>query len=372
MGNISTNNIIYPSSNPQTEISASIGINNSQDIMVGANTVSSSFLGQGWYATTDGGYNWYGSDSYPNNSTTLGDPVILSDLNNNFYDITIGYNGQSYQCQGNYKNSSYGIKVTKTTNMGAAWLPTVNADPTLYWGNDKPMGTIDNTPTSPYKGNIYLSWTKYGTCGEFISVVLSSSTDGGTNWSTSLKVLNNTTTAGQGTSVAAGPNGEVYVAWADYPNNNIPSVGMGFVKSTDGGNTFTTFNGTAAFTYNGIRYSNSSETEFGGIRVNDFPCIAVDRSNGHYRGYIYAVVAANTGGGTMNSDIKFARSTDGGTTWQTGFTNNTGYVNLNRTNQQFFPWMSVDDVTGRISITYYSQDTSGYAVDTYVAISDDG
>ena len=59
-GNISTNNIIYNSSNSQSELSAAIDKNNSKHIMVGANIFQqSNFLGQGWYATTDGGFNWY-------------------------------------------------------------------------------------------------------------------------------------------------------------------------------------------------------------------------------------------------------------------------------------------------------------------------
>lgn len=357
-------NIIYPSSNPQTEISTSIDKNNPQNIMVGANTVSSS-LGQGWYATTDGGFSWYGSDYYPNNSQNLGDPVIICDDSSHFFDFSIGFNGK-YDKYGN--PLSHGIIVTKTTNEGQTWEPTVTSvDPTYSIGVDKPMVTADNSPTSLYKGNIYAAWTDFTRSPG--KAVFSRSTDGGTHWSTSLTVLDSTSDMNQGTSLAIGPDGEVYVAWANYTNGNLPASGMGFVKSTNGGNKF---DSAGTFTYTGIRYTNGGETEFGGIRVNDFPCIAVDRSSSPYHGYIYAVVAENTGGSSMNSDIKFARSTDGGTTWQTGFTNNTGYVNLNRTNQQFFPWMSVDDVTGRISVTYYSQDTTGYAVDTYVAISDDG
>ena len=233
------------------------------------------------------------------------------------------------------------------------------------------MAVADNNANSAYKGNIYAAWTDFSMGSG--RAVFSKSTDGGTHWSGSLKVLDNVTSyRNQGTSLAVGPTGIIYVGWANYSCDNCAASEMGFVKSTDGGNTFITYNGTVAFTYNGIRYTNGGAPEFGGIRINDFPCIDVDRSNGNYRGYIYAVVAENTGTDTVNSDIKFARSTNGGTTWQTGFTNGTGYVNFIRGKEQFFPWMSVDDVTGRISVTYYSQDTTGYAVNTYVAISDDG
>ncbi len=335
--------------------------------MLGANTVLTG-TGQGWYATTDGGLDWIGSDYYPNGSQNLGDPVIVSDYSGHFFDFAIGFAGQ-YDSYGNALTD--GIIVAKTTNDGQTWEPTVTSvDPTYGLDDDKPMAVSDDNPSSNYKGYIYAAWTDLSTSPP--KTILSRSTDGGTTWSSARKILDSTSTKGWGTSLATGPNGEVYVAWADYPNSSLPSVGMGLVKSTDGGSTFSSFNGSSAFSYTGIMISYDGQTAFGGIRVNDFPCIAVDRSNGAYRGYIYAVVAENTGGSTMNSDIKFARSTDGGATWQTGFTNNTGYVNTYRTGQQFFPWMSVDDITGRISVTYYSQDTSGYAVDTYVGISDDG
>gem|GEM_PF-6437142 len=367
--NISTNNLVYPSENPQTEISAAIDKNNTLVLMVGTNTGNTGFIGQGWYATTDGGYNWYGSDYYPNNSKNLGDPVIICDDSSHFFNFSIGFAGE-YDISG--YPLSHGIQVVKTTDAGQTWDSTITSvDPTYSTGADKPMAVADDNSNSPYKGNLYAAWTDFNKKPG--KAVFSRSVDGGTHWSDTLIVLDTSTQdRNQGTSLAVGPAGELYIAWANYTNDNNPASGMGFVKSTDGGETFTEFNGTPAFTYSGIRISNTGIAEFGGIRVNDFPCIAVDRSNGPYRGYIYAVVAENTGRDTINSDIKFARSKDGGETWETGFTNNNGYVNTNRNKQQFFPWMSVDDVTGRISVTYYSQDTVGYAVNTYVALSYDG
>jgi hypothetical protein len=148
---------------------------------------------------------------------------------------------------------------------------------------------------------------------------------------------------------------------------------MGFVKSTNGGASFSPFDGNSVFTYSGIKINNQADVNFGGISVNDFPFIACDRSSGPFRGYIYAVMAENVGSQVVDSDIKFARSTDDGLTWQTGFANSTGYVNKVRTGQQIFPTISVDDITGRIDVVYYSRDIPGntsYCV--YLATSIDG
>lgn len=67
---------IFPSSNPQSEVHASINKANPQIILFSSNTnfgLSNNSI-QGWYMSTNGGQSWFGSDVLPNNGLGRGDP----------------------------------------------------------------------------------------------------------------------------------------------------------------------------------------------------------------------------------------------------------------------------------------------------------
>ncbi len=99
-------------------------------------------------------------------------------------------------------------------------------------------------------------------------------------------------------------------------------------------------------------------------RVNDFPSMAVDKSNGPNRGRIY--IAYPTGG-SGTSVIQVRYSDDQGSTWSQPKT-----ISISGATQSFFPWITVDDSTGIVCIAYYAFDTSvQYGTDTYLAYSSD-
>jgi hypothetical protein len=134
-------------------------------------------------------------------------------------------------------------------------------------------------------GNLYAVWTKFDIGGDHI--MFSRSTNGGTTWSAELEI-NSATDRGfvQGSRVAVGPAGEVYVVyWAIGQTGAVPTS-ADFVrirKSTNAGVSF------------GAEVTLTSEyTNFGtgapGFNRNQgvtFPSIGVDRSTGPNRGRVY-------------------------------------------------------------------------------------
>jgi hypothetical protein len=164
--------------------------------------------------------------------------------------------------------------------------------------------------------------------------------------------------------LATGPNGEVYICWADYGTGSVPANGIGFAKSTDGGSFFTT---KTAFAYQGIRM-NGTDPRFNNTRVNDFPSVAVDKNNGAYKGRIY-IVYPNGGNGSNNQAvIQLRYSSDGGSSWPSAQT-----ISISNGRQNWFPWVAADDMTGDVSVIYYSLDSpSGFSTNTYVAHSSNG
>ena len=91
---------------------------------------------------------------------------------------------------------------------------------------DKPMMTIDNTPSSPTYGRLYVVWDEPGVnivmsqCDTRVAGVLQASRcDNADNWSTPISV---TPAAGSYiyADVAVGPDGRVYVVWWDYSSAN--------------------------------------------------------------------------------------------------------------------------------------------------------
>jgi hypothetical protein len=334
---------IFPSTNPQSENSIAISEANPLNLFV---SVNMSFT-QSYFFTSNGGANWFGSENDPNNYANFGDPVALFDRAGNAYWVSLGSPG--------------GIILAKTTNLGATWGPKLIAEPLTSTNVDKEHAMTDLSGV--YPDNIYVAYTDFGIPGN-TPISFKRSSDGGVNWGARMDLI----IPGmfeQGVNIQTGPNGEVYVTWANYNNGNLPESGLGFAKSTDGG---VTFNSPAtAFAISGIRTSNGAQAEFGGTRVASFPSMGVDRSTGPNRGTIYIVYPDKS---TGDADIYVNKSTDGGATWSAKIRVNGETVGNGR--QQWMSSCAVDASNGALNIAYYSMDTTGFLTSRYLATSLDG
>ena len=94
----------------------------------------------------------------------------------------------------------------------------------------------------------------------------------------------------------------------------------------------------------------TSDLILGNDRSNTSPSLAVDGSRGRYRGAVYVVYANNDSGD--GADIVFQKSTDGGRTFSSPVLLN---ARPGHDRAQWFPSVTVDDTTGRISVFYYDQ-----------------
>jgi len=175
------------------------------------------------------------------------------------------------------------------TNGVGAVSGTISGS-TFTWGTPTAVKTYSNTTALADKewfaadsatGNVYSCWTKFDAAGDHI--MFSRSTNGGASWSAELE-LNSAAEIGyvQGSRVAVGPAGEVYVVWysiGSTTNNDFIYIR----KSTNGGLSF------GAETQVTTLFSNFGTGAPGFNRPSGitFPSIGIDRSTGPHRGRVY-------------------------------------------------------------------------------------
>jgi hypothetical protein len=235
---------------------------------------------------------------------------------------------------------------------------------------DKYYIEIDNSPGSPYKGMMYTPWKRVIDRDSSTQIVVARSSDGGRTWSEPVGVsprkhgTSTDTTFGQSFPLTTtGPDGTLYVVWNDGPARSI-----GFSRSTDGGRTFSTP------TYAVQNYPTLGTPRKVGadvyhvlkstFRAETYPTLMADVSSSSRKGWLYLAWAAGT-----KPNIYFVRSTDGGATWSPWKT-----ISSDTTNDQWWPWLSVDETTGDIAVMYADSrnDPANIRVDTYISYSRDG
>lgn len=338
---------VFPSANQQSENSIAVNLNNPNQLMISTNgriPGSNPVIHQPWFFSTNAGVSWFGSeDNPPTVNNSYGDPVALFDRSNRAYWISL------------YPS---GLSCVSTTNLGTTWSARTNPDPNSSTGDDKEHAMTDLSNTFP--NNVYTAWTDFNVSPNPIQFTYS--TNNGATWS-SRRTLLISGARGQGCNIAVGPAGQVYVCWAHYPGTTA-ETGIGFARSTDGGNTFST--PAVAFPISGIRTSNGGLPQYNNTRVNSFPSMAVDRSGGPRNGRIYIVCSELTSG--TDADIYLRYSTDQGTTWSART-----MVNSDAAGQlQWFCSVTVDQTNGAVCVGYYNMNGGGFLTKRYLAISTNG
>lgn len=275
----------------------------------------------------------------------------------------IGLNGRWYI---NYIDNSGGQGISYSDDQGQTWATrTVAPNPETL--ADKNHMWIDNSPNSPYEGNLYVAWTNFGGIDEY-QISVSVSEDSGETWSDNVPISYAANGSfNQGVNIQTGPNGEVYAVWAIYIGNTESAIGM--AKSLDGGKTWE-----PAYkiieNIKGIKGTGISKNQ----RVNSFPVCAVDNSNGNNRGSIY-VTWTNNGVPGVNTgddiDIYLIKSVDEGATWSEPIRVNQDEAGLGH--EHYFPWITVDSQNGIVSLVFYDdRNVNETDCEVFCANSDDG
>jgi hypothetical protein len=243
---------------------------------------------------------------------------------------------------------------------------------------DKPWIAVDNSGGS-FDGTVYACWTRFASNGG-VELRVSRSVDGGQTFEDEQRVSSGDQSP-LGCFVTVGPEGHVYVGWAD----NEDETPIRVRRSRNGG-----------LDWDGIVRVNHGTTRFPGLdRVitcsTGFVCgepvqnvratltadirqaaqvwLATDTSGGPHRGNVYAVWVHDPLGMPDNSDVHFSRSTDGGRTWAPEVQLGGGSPT-----DQFEPFVAVA-ADGTVSVSWYDRrndPVNNFMIDVYAALSCDG
>lgn len=273
----------------------------------------------------------------------MSDPVVCSDTNGNFYIATLSFGNSGGMDVVVYKSTDNGITFADY-KMAAGGIPGVV--------EDKEWMVCDLTKgNSPYKNNLYITWTRYGSSQ---NIQLTKSTNNGVNWTPPVKVSGSSLV--QGSCPAIGPGGEVYVVWIDYMTSDFIVY---FNKSTDGGSSFEA----ERVLTQGIKPNID-------ITSNGFtmPSMAADISGGPRNGNIYITFSDGRNG---DADVFFMKSSNGGDNWSTPVRVNDD--SLGNGKLQCWPWIAVNEY-GEIAIVFYDSrnGNSNSIVSAWLARSTNG
>jgi hypothetical protein len=326
------------SSSPRAEQDVRIDFWNPNRVIAGANNLGGSGL-QAQFYSTNGGASW-GQTTLPlvTGDAFHSDPTVDWTSDGTAWATTIGINSTGTQLR---------MRSYKSTNGGASWTfdATFSGSQTSA---DKQMMWVDHSASSPFKDYIYVVWHNG------LPAYANRRTGPAGSWGTPVQISGaESTGTAIGADVKSNSFGDVFAFWPTTGNARIVMN-----KTTNGGTSWgTPF--VLATTYDSYDI---------GLPAFNLRRALIYVSAGAYRtatkNLVYATwtdLSGNTGctapanepGSSVSSSCKtriwFSRSTNGGTTWSPK-------VKLNdqaSLNDQFNPWLAVDETTGRVSVMYY-------------------
>jgi hypothetical protein len=259
------------------------------------------------------------------------DPVVAIDKLGNAYLANLYLQVDN---SGNVPNDGYYVcsatlaSGPKFTKAGCHAVRTSLKASTVL--EDKEWIAVDNS-TSTFSGNVYATWTHFTATSSMI--LFSRSTNHGVTWSAA-KQINPASQNGaiQGSQVAVGPNGEVYVSYELFTGTGATGVHK-IAKSTNGGVSFGAPVSQTP-TFNNLTFCVD-------YRCNSFPALAVNPKTG----FIYDVYTDQPG---TNSKTKFTRSTTAG---GLAFTSPI-VVNDSAAGQRLMPAVT-SDMSGDVEISWF-------------------
>jgi hypothetical protein len=320
-------------------------------------------------------------------NTLLGDPVVDCTSPSQFYYASIFATATPPDSHGN-RNPLAAVAVNSSGVGGISWGAPVAAVAKDGFAHllDKPWMAVD--PNDPRK--LYVSYTDFDVSGtstacpkDFrMAIEVVASIDGGHTWGTPVVVdqecgasFNNVS----GSNMVVSPSGQLNIAFEFIPLLT-PDNEIHFAFSGDDGMSFSS---PTAITTTVVPDGDGFLLQ-GGFRDNEFPQIAVDRSNTPSRGTIYVVWSDgrdnvvpdifNLTGTYAYPDILISKSADNGVTFTTPDAVSptpASFEGIGR--DQFFPGVAVDK-DGEVGVCYYDRrsDPGNTVIDRFCSVSHNG
>ena len=306
--------------NPVNEHPFAVDPTNPMHIATGANDYSCASL-QGFYQSDNGGATWRQHCMPVVHDSGCGDPATGYDRTGKLYvmGIDCGF-------------STGDLVFQTSPDNGLTWSTAKVAIGSLLAGlTDKEWLEVDTHAGSPFVNCVYVSWTDFDSSFTQTRITVAHSCDGGTTWTrVPADVTRTVPVLDQFSDLAVAPNGTVYVSWMQChvagPAGDCggTSVSMLVASSTNGGTTWSAPHKIADVNVvpdtSGCYYGCFPGTA---ERVANIPTIDYDTSTGK----LWAGFYNYTGG---KSHAVLTSSTDGGVTWGALATinpsNNAGWI----------------------------------------------
>jgi hypothetical protein len=370
---------------PQNETSVAYKPSNPLIAVAAAND----FCGDGdWIGnTTDGGTTWASTFKDPKTSIGTrcfgGDPsVVYSVRDQAFYLSTLCFFG----------DGSSEVQVWKSADDGVTWTDSFKAslvrsnrlgsdwDQTVFF--DKELLAVDNNAASPHYGRLYITYIKFHLTqpngrSDFCPVQgaftdqIPTSNPAAASW-TNVAVVPDAPFADKGPSAnqwampVVDSTGALDIAYALEDCNTAFDRGFFFKRSTDGGNTFSSpvqIDKPGEFADNPNPKDKLNPKKF---RAPISPSLVFNPVTGS----LSFAYQNNVNRQTSGADISLQQSRDFGATWSDARTLSTTATGTAAPNDQFFPWLAVDEAGNLHAIWYDNRnDPNNTMIETFQAFS---
>jgi hypothetical protein len=335
----------FTTANPDNPNQIVVAFNDSRDRPFGGWNAS------GAAVSTDGGTTFTRLIAASGRSpfdATLGDPVVL-------------YNKASGTWFTVWLDCDCGGSCAGFPSVGLGGYKTTTPQDPNSWthycihngiNDDRESGWADNNPSSPFYGNIYVSWNDFSVGA---NIFVARSTDHGLTWSSPIQVSNHPDFIRNVQITGDAATGVLYIAGMNEGDGGFPHDDANlFFRSTDGGATWTN-------TYIGPTFPGPGVTA-----VGYFTCMFPD-NGGYWRhmgwgqpaalnGNVHYVYAQH-GAGSDPGDVYYIRSTDMGQTFSTPLKLNTDVTSR----PQWQPNLSVSDSGTLLAMWYDARESANCA-----------